>query len=213
MISRNRTHRGTGTLRLAPAATRPTMTGKARPRRRSISGRREPISISASDPSLPPTLSLTAGHSDTFSRFLGINGFDPATGINCANSATTPACRFLLVGTSAAVSYPESVSRQHEVVAIFKYKLTRNLMPKLEFRYQQFDNKDFQTSPMTQYQGCGSASAASTVTGCPVQVVSSTTSATPTLSPNGQISFYPYFQVVDPSAARYLFLGVDPPVV
>ena len=155
--------------------------------------------------------SLTAGHSDTFSRFLGINGIDPGTGINCANSATTAACRFLLVGTSAAVGYPESVSRQHEVVAILKYKLTRNLMPKFEFRYQQFDNNDFQTSPMAQYQGCGSASAASTVTGCPVQVVSSTTSPTPTLSPNGQISFYPYFQVVDPSAARYLFLGVDQP--
>jgi MtrB/PioB family decaheme-associated outer membrane protein len=155
--------------------------------------------------------SLTAGHSDTLSRFLGINGIDPATGTNCANSATTAACRFLLVGTSAAVSYPESVSRQHEVVAIFKYKLTRNLMPKFEFRYQQFDNKDFQTSPMTQYAGCGSASPTSTVVGCPVQAVNSTTSPTPILSPNGASPFYPYFQVVDPSAARYLFLGVDQP--
>jgi len=50
--------------------------------------------------------SLTAGRSDTLSRFLGINGVDPATGTNCANSATTAACRFLLVGASAAVSYP-----------------------------------------------------------------------------------------------------------
>jgi MtrB/PioB family decaheme-associated outer membrane protein len=156
--------------------------------------------------------SLFAGHSDTFSRFLGINGVDPSTGIDCANSATTSPCRFLLVGTSAAVNYPESVSRQHEVVAIFKYKLTRNLMPKFEFRYQQFDNKDFQTSPMAQYQGCGSSAPPSAaVSGCPIQVVNSTTSPTPILSPNGTTGFYPYFQVVDPSSARYLFLGVDQP--
>jgi MtrB/PioB family decaheme-associated outer membrane protein len=156
--------------------------------------------------------SLSAGHSDTFSRFLGINGIDPATGVNCSNSATTSPCRFLLVGTSAAVSYPESVSRTHEVVAIFKYKLTRNVMPKFEFRYQQFDNKDFQTSPMTQYLGCmTSSSTATPVSGCPVQVVNSTTSPTPVLSPNGGIPFYPYFQVGDTSSARYLFLGVDQP--
>jgi MtrB/PioB family decaheme-associated outer membrane protein len=156
--------------------------------------------------------SLTAGLANTFSSFLGINGVDPATGTNCANSATTAACRFLLVGTTAAVSYPESVSRLHEVVAIFKYKLTRNLMPKFEFRYQQFDNKDFQTSPMTQFMGCGSsAPPAVAVAGCPIQVVNNATSPTPILSPNGTIGFYPFFQVLDPSSARYLFLGVDQP--
>ena len=65
---------------------------------------------------------------------------------------------------------------------------------------------------MTQYMGCMTASlAAPPIAGCPVAVVSSTTSPTPTLSPNGQTSFYPYFQVGDPSAARYLFLGVDQP--
>ena len=98
------------------------------------------------------------------------------------------------------------------VVAVFKYKLSRNLMPKVEFRYQQFDNKDFQTSPMTQYQGCMSPAPSSTpVPGCPIQTIDSTTSPTPVLSPNGAIPFYPYFQVGDTSAARYLFLGVDQP--
>ena len=156
--------------------------------------------------------SLSAGRSDTFSRFLGINGIDPASGTNCSNAATTSPCRFLLVGTSAAVSYPESVSRTHEVVAIFKYKLTRNVLPKFEFRYQQFDNKDFQTSPMTQYMGCMTSSATSTpVAGCPVAIVNSTTSPTPILSPNGSLPYFPYFQVGDTSAARYLFLGVDQP--
>jgi len=143
--------------------------------------------------------SLSAGRGNTLSRFLG----NPAI--------TTGANAFILLGTSAATDYPETVTRQHEVVAIFKYKLTKNLMPKFEFRYQQFDNKDFQTSPMTQYMGCASASLAAPVAGCPVAVVNSTTSPTPILSPNGASPFYPYFQVGDPSAARYLFLGVDQP--
>ena len=143
--------------------------------------------------------SLSAGRGNTLSRFLG----NPAI--------TTGANAFILVGTSAATDYPETVTRQHEVVAIFKYKLTKNLIPKFEFRYQQFDNKDFQTSPMTQYMGCASPSLAAPVAGCPVAVVSSTTSPTPVLSPNGVSPFYPYFQVGDPSAARYLFLGVDQP--
>jgi hypothetical protein len=154
--------------------------------------------------------SLSAGRSDTLSRFLGINGINPSTGTDCANSASTSFCRFLLVGTTAATSYPESVSRTHEVVAVFKYKLTRNITPKVEFRYQQFDNKDFQTSPMTQYMGCMS-SATTPVPGCPIQTINSTTSPTPILSPNGPNSSYPYFQVGDTSAARYLFLGVDQP--
>jgi MtrB/PioB family decaheme-associated outer membrane protein len=161
--------------------------------------------------SLTTYYSLTAGHSDTLSRFLGINGIDPGTGTDCSNSGSA-FCRFLLVGTTAATDYPESVSRTHEVVAVFKYKLTRNIMPKVEFRYQQFDNKDFQTSPMTQYLGCMSPAPTSTpVPGCPIQTISSTTSPTPVLSPNGAIPFYPYFQVGDTSAARYLFLGVDQP--
>jgi MtrB/PioB family decaheme-associated outer membrane protein len=154
--------------------------------------------------------SLTAGRSDTLSRFLGINGIDPSSGTDCANSASTSFCRFLLVGTTAATSYPESVSRTHEVVAVLKYKLTRNITPKVEFRYQQFDNKDFQTSPMTQYLGCMS-SATTPVPGCPIQTINSTTSPAPILSPNGAIPSYPYFQVGDTSAARYLFLGVDQP--
>jgi len=143
--------------------------------------------------------SLSAGRGNTFSTYLG----NP--------TITTGANAFILVGTSAATDYPETVTRQHEVVAIFKYKLTKNLVPKFEFRYQQFDNKDYQTSPMSQYMGCASASLAAPVAGCPVAVVSSTTSPTPILSPNGASPFYPYFQVGDPSAARYLFLGVDQP--
>ena len=52
---------------------------------------------------------------------------------------TTGPDKFLLTGTNAAVNYPETTSRNHEVVAVFKYKLTKNLTPKIEYRYQQFD--------------------------------------------------------------------------
>ncbi len=141
--------------------------------------------------------SLSAGWANTFSRFLG----DPTI----LAPATTN--RFVLVGSSAAGNYPESVSRQHEVVAVFKYKLSKSLWPKVEYRYQQFDNRDAQTTPMTQYMGC--VSGTTTVAGCPVPMFTSASSSpTPTFSPS---PFYPGFVVGDTSAARYLFLGVDQP--
>jgi hypothetical protein len=156
--------------------------------------------------------SLSAGRSDTLSHFLGINGVSPGSGVDCSNLAITSPCQFKLVGTSAAVNYPGSVSRQHEVVGIFKYKLTNNLMPKFEFRYSQFDNQDFQTTPMTQYHGCASAAPPALANpGCPILAVNDAFSPTPVLSPNGAIPFYPGFQVVDPSSARFLFLGVGQP--
>jgi len=154
--------------------------------------------------------SLTAGIANTFSRFLGVNGMDPF-GNNCANSNATSICRFLLVGASAASNYPESFSRQHEIVAVFKYKLTKNLWPKLEYRYQQFDYKDQQTSAMTQYMGCVSgAGTPGSVAGCPVAMLTSSTSAFATPVPASS-PFYPNFVVGDTSAARYLYLGVDQP--
>ena len=68
--------------------------------------------------------------------------------------------KFLLTGTNAAVNYPENISRNQEVVAVFRYRLTKNLTPKIEYRYQQFDSKDYQTSPMTPFMGCVSPTAA-----------------------------------------------------
>ena len=113
---------------------------------------------------------------------------------------TTGPDRFLLFGTNAAVDYPETVNRTHEAVVDFKFKLTKNLTPKLEYRYQRFDNKDYQTSPMTPYMGCVSPLPPSpAVPGCPSVLI-----GTPA-------PFYPYFVVGDTSAARYLFLGADQP--
>jgi hypothetical protein len=118
--------------------------------------------------------------------------------------------QFLLIGTSSATNYPETVNRIHEVAVIFKYKLRENLTPKVEYRYQQWDNKDYQTSPMTQYMGCvSSATPAAPVPGCTSPILNSATSPSP--SPGVTSPFYPYFVVGDPSAARYLFLGVDQP--
>jgi MtrB/PioB family decaheme-associated outer membrane protein len=120
--------------------------------------------------------------------------------------------QFLLIGTNAAVNYPETVNRIHEFAVIFKYKLRENLTPKIEYRYQQWDNKDYQTSPMTQYMGCVSPipngpPVTNSVPGCTTPILT-----TNTPNPVGIASpFYPYFVVGDPSSARYLFLGVDQP--
>ena len=151
--------------------------------------------------------SLSAVKGNVFSRFLGDTIGDP--NLPLANDPN----RFMLVGTNAAVDYPETVNRSHEVAVIFKYKLTANLMPKIEYRYQQWDNKDYQTSAMTQYMGCvSSAPPAAPVAGCTTPILNSATSPTPVASPNPfNPNFYPGFVVGDPSAARYLFLGVDQP--
>jgi MtrB/PioB family decaheme-associated outer membrane protein len=145
--------------------------------------------------------SLSAGKGNVDSRPLG----DP--------TITTPGPnQFLLTGTNAAVNYPETVNRNHEIDVVFKYKLTEHLMPKIEYRYQQWDYKDYQTSPMTQYMGCVSPipngpPVTNAVSGCTTPIL---TGNTP--NPTGVGSpFYPYFVVGDTSAARYLFLGVDQP--
>jgi hypothetical protein len=150
--------------------------------------------------------SLSAVKGNVFSRFLG-----DAIGHPNQPPANDPD-RFMLVGTNAAVDYPETVNRTHEIAIIFKYKLTANLAPRFEYRFQQWDNKDYQTSPMTQYMGCVSPipnanPPTNSVPGCTTPVLTSNT-PTPVAVPS---SFYPYFVVGDPSAARYLFLGTDQP--
>jgi hypothetical protein len=145
--------------------------------------------------------SLSDGKGRIPSRFLG----DPTI----LAPATTN--RFLLVGTTAAVPYPQSNTRIHELALVFKYKLSKNVTPKIEYRLQQFDNEDAQTSAMFPYMGCISPATGSAVTGCPVRIIDSTSSPTPVLSPNGTGPFYPGFQVGDTSTARFLFLGVDQP--
>jgi hypothetical protein len=120
--------------------------------------------------------------------------------------------QFTLIGTNSATNYPETVNRIHELAVIFKYKLRENLTPKIEYRYQQWDNKDYQTSPMTQYMGCVSPipngpPVTNAVPGCTTPILKANVP-----NPVGVVSpFYPYFVVGDPSAARYLFLGVDQP--
>ncbi len=131
--------------------------------------------------------SLSAAKGNVFSRPLG----DP--------TLTSGPNKFVLTGTNAAVDYPETTSRAHEVTAVFRFKLTKNVMPKLEYRFQQFDNRDYQTSPMTPYMGCVSALTGAAVPGCPSPLIGAPS------------AFYPYFVVGDTSAARYLFLGVDQP--
>lgn len=141
---------------------------------------------------------LSAGKGNVNSRYLGNPAI--ATGANA----------FLLTGTNAAVPYPETTDRLHEVGIVLKYKLTDRLSPRFEYRYEQWDNRDYQTSPMTPYMGCVSSPPPSApVAGCTTPILNSSTSPTPL--PGAASPFYPYFVVGDPSAARYLFLGVDQP--
>ena len=141
---------------------------------------------------------LSAGKGNVSQRFLG----DP--------TITTGTNAFLLTGTNSATPYPETVDRNHEVGLIVKYKLTERLTPRFEYRYQQWDNRDYQTTVMTPYMGCvSSAPPAAPVPNCTSPILNSATSPTPV--PGASSPFYPGFVVGDPSAARYLFLGVDQP--
>ena len=97
-----------------------------------------------------------------------------------ANGAI-PAAKFLV---TTVQNFPETTTRLHEVGAVFKFKITKNLTPKFEYRLQQFDSKDYQTAPMDQYMG---------------------------ISNPGGVNFYPYLNVFDASAARFLFMGADQP--
>ena len=90
-------------------------------------------------------------------------------------------------------------------------------MPKVEYTYQQYDYKDYQTSPMTPFLGCVATTgvpAAGGPTGSP-SIAATVAPGCPTLGPTAASSipsvFYPYFQVGDTSASRYYFLGVDQP--
>jgi hypothetical protein len=145
--------------------------------------------------------SLSAGRANVDSRPLG----DP-TIIDPGPD------QFKLTGTNAATPYPETVNRTHELAFVLKYKLTNNFTPRLEYRYQQWDNRDYQTSVMTPYMGCVSPipngpPVTNSVPGCTTPILT-----TNTPNPVGVPSpFYPGFVVGDTSAARYLFLGVDQP--
>lgn len=163
--------------------------------------------------------SLAATKGQVFTRALGTQPANFLTNPTPRLPAlpVLPEDRFIMTTTSAATDYPDTVNRSHELVVLFKFKLKKNILPKLEYRYQQFDYKDYQTSPMTPYVGCvattgvpaaggptGSPSiGAVTATGCPV--------FGPTAATSFPIPFYPYSAVGDTAAARYFFLGVDQP--
>jgi MtrB/PioB family decaheme-associated outer membrane protein len=164
--------------------------------------------------------SLAATKGQVFTRALGTqpaNFLTQPTRRDGTDLGVNPEDRFMMTTTSAATDYPDTVNRSHEFVVLFKFKASKNFSPKLEYRYQQFDYKDYQTSPMTQFVGCvsttgvpaaggagGSPSiAAITANGCPV--------FGPTAATSFAIPFYPFTAVGDTGAARFFFLGVDQP--
>ena len=135
--------------------------------------------------------SLSAGKGNVISRALG----DP--------TIASGRHRFTLTGTSAAFDYPQTTTRIHDVTVVFKYRLTANLTPKLEYRMQQYDNKDYKTSVTSPYMGC--IGAGTVVVSAPCINVGANVAVTYP-SP-----YYPGFVVGDTGAARYLFLGADQP--
>lgn len=94
------------------------------------------------------------------------NGTMVSDGVNCQiGNGPNPYCRTnfpnwaLDTATNPAVtfSFPENVTRLHEVRAIAKFKLSDRLVPKFEYRYERFRNKDFQTSMMNPFSYVGPA--------------------------------------------------------
>lgn len=49
------------------------------------------------------------------------------------------------------MNYPETTQRLHQVTAQVRLKLTNNLIPKIEYMFEKFDNVDFQTGIMNPY--------------------------------------------------------------
>jgi MtrB/PioB family decaheme-associated outer membrane protein len=167
--------------------------------------------------------SLAASKGHVFNRALGTqpaNFLTQPTRTDGTDTGVPPEDRFVMTTTSAATDYPETVNRSHQVTVIFKYKLKHNIMPRVEYTFQQYDYKDYQTSPMTPYMGCvattgvpatgggGAAGgtpsiAATNAPGCPV--------LGPTTASSISSPFYPYFVVGDTGAARYFYLGADQP--
>jgi len=199
MVSRNRTL-------VKPPVTILTCTGCDSANNDWESTSREPVNIYSAGIDYDPTkkvhlsayYSLSAGNAYVNSRFLG----DPTI----TNGPNT----FTLIGTNAAVNYPSTVNRAHEVGFLLRYRLTERFTPRIEYRYQQWDNRDYQTTVMTPYMGCVSGPPPSApVPGCVAPILNSATSPTP--KPGASSPFYPGFVVGDTSAARYLFLGVDQP--
>jgi predicted porin len=147
--------------------------------------------------------SLSAGKGNVISRALGDPTIVP--GQNCPAAPAPCPNQFTLTGTSAAQNYPETTTRIHEVSAVFKYKLTKNIMPRVEYRYQQFDNRDYQTTAMTPYMGCIGTTTMNPALAPPCPAVGANVAVQ---SPS---QFYPFFVVGDTASARYLFMGVDQP--
>ena len=138
-----------------------------------------------------PYYSLATGENNVFSRALG------------DSTITTGPNKFILTGTSAPENYPTATTRIQEVVGVVKFKITNNLFPKVEYRYQQWVNQDYQTTPMTPYMGCVGAGT--------IVVSSPCVNLGPTVASKVPSPYYPGFVVGDTAAARYLFLGADQP--
>ncbi len=151
--------------------------------------------------------SLSAGQSFLFADGvncqIGSSGFNSYCGTHFANwkldyltaqnrnvalatTAADPTKTYYAYGVPGAggFGFPQSVSRIHDVGAILRFKLTNNLIPKLQYTYRQNDWTDWQTGIVNPYSFVGG----------PYSYASTTT------DPNGATSLQ-----------KMLFLGADSP--
>ncbi len=62
-------------------------------------------------------------------------------------------------------NFPDTSSKLHELDAIARFRLTNNIVPKFQYRFQRFEYSDFQTSVMNPYSYVGPAADPAGTTG------------------------------------------------
>ncbi len=72
-----------------------------------------------------------------------------ATGQNLTTALGNPSLPGFLV--TSAENRPDTKNRFHQVVGSVKFALSKNISPKLEYRYEQYDRVDWQTQVMNPY--------------------------------------------------------------
>jgi hypothetical protein len=86
------------------------------------------------------------------------------------------------------LNYPESITRLHQVVAQVRFKISKSLTPKFEYRFEKFDDLNFQTASNPQFADPYAGG------------LNPYMYAGPAIDPNGVTG-----------TQKYLFLGADTP--
>ncbi len=90
--------------------------------------------------------SLSAASGDILTTLLSDS---PTMNINnvTTGALVTPA----LAGGSGYYNYPSTTNRLHQVVTSVKFAITKNITPKIEYRFERYDQHDWQSDIMLPY--------------------------------------------------------------